>query len=174
MTIFAAVMNFWSQSSNNFLSVKKFNERYASDKIHCWYFHFILDFRDGYRYTGRGTSASVEDEAKAGDVTVELEVNVTDVDVEEMAQDDDTNTLREDVLVETEDENNMNVREVLELEDEMAQDDMNTSRKEKRKDVFEETAEVEKNVSDVQEQEVVSSSSSKKVKGNIVILNHFI
>ena len=99
---------------------------------------------------------------------------MTDVDVEEMAQDDDTNTLREDVLVETEDENNMNVREVLELEDEMAQDDMNTSRKEKRKDVFEETAEVEKNVSDVQEQEVVSSNSSKKVKGNIVILNHFI
>ena len=39
------------------------------------------------------TSASVENEAKAGDVTVELEVNVTDVDVEEMAQDDDTNTL---------------------------------------------------------------------------------
>ena len=116
----------------------------------------------------------VLNEAKAGDVTVELEVNVTDVDVEEMAQDDDTNTLREDVLVETEDENNMNVREVLELEDEMAQDDMNTSRKEKRKDVFEETAEVEKNVSDVQEQEVVSSNSSKKVKGNIVILNHFI
>ena len=99
---------------------------------------------------------------------------MTDVDVEEMAQDDDTNTLREDVLVETEDENNMNVREVLELEDEMAQDDMNTSRKEKRKDVFEETAEVEKNVSDVQEQEVVSLNSSKKVKGNIVILNHFI
>ena len=99
---------------------------------------------------------------------------MTDVDVEEMAQDDDTNTLREDVLVETEDENNMNVREVLELEDEMAQDDMNTSRKEKRKDVFEETAEVEKNVSDVQEQEVVSSNSSKKVKGNIVILNHLI
>ena len=99
---------------------------------------------------------------------------MTDVDVEEMAQDDDTNTLREDVLVETEDENNMNVREVLELEDEMAQDDMNTSRKEKRKDVFEETAEVEKNVSDVQEQEVVSSNSLKKVKGNIVILNHFI
>ena len=99
---------------------------------------------------------------------------MTDVDVEEMAQDDDTNTLREDVLVETEDENNMNVREVLELEDEMAQDDMNSRRKEKRKDVFEETAEVEKNVSDVQEQEVVSSSSSKKVKGNIVILNHFI
>ena len=47
-----------------------------------------------------------------------------------------TNTLREDVLVETEDENNMNVREVLELEDEMAQDDMNTKRKEKRNDVF--------------------------------------
>ena len=85
-----------------------------------------------------------------------------------------TNTLREDVLVETEDENNMNVREVLELEDEMAQDDMNTRQKEKRKDVFEETAEVEKNVSDVQEQEVVSSNSSKKVKGNIVITNHLI
>ena len=79
-----------------------------------------------------------------------------------------------DVLVETEDENNMNVREVLELEDEMAQDDMNTKRKEKRKDVFEETAEVEKNVSDVQEQEMVSSNSSKKVKGNIVITNHLI
>ena len=47
-----------------------------------------------------------------------------------------TNTLREDVLVETEDENNMNVREVLELEDEMAQDDMNTKQKEKRNDVF--------------------------------------
>ena len=47
-----------------------------------------------------------------------------------------TNTLREDVLVETEDENNMNVREVLELEDEMAQDDMNMKRKEKRNDVF--------------------------------------
>ena len=78
------------------------------------------------------------------------------------------------MLVETEDENNMNVREVLELEDEMAQDDINTKRKEKWKDVFEETAEVEKNVSDVQEQEVVSSNSSKKVKGNIVILNHFI
>ena len=30
-------------------------------------------------------SASVENEAKAGDVTVELEVNVTDVNVEEMA-----------------------------------------------------------------------------------------
>ena len=68
----------------------------------------------------------------------------------------------------------MNVREVLELEDEMAQDDMNTRQKEKRKDVFEETAEVEKNVSDVQEQEVVSSNSSKKVKGNIVITNHLI
>ena len=40
--------------------------------------------------------------------------------------------------------------------------------------LFEETAEIEKNVSDVQEQEVVSSNSSKKVKGNIVILNHFI
>ena len=52
----------------------------------------------------------------------------------------------------------------------MARDDMNM----KWKDVFEETAEVEKNVSDVQEQEVVSSNSSKKVKGNIVILNHFI
>ena len=99
---------------------------------------------------------------------------MTDVDVEEMAQDDDTNTLREDVLVETEDENNMNVREVLELEDEMAQDDMNTKWKEKWKDVFEETAEVEKNVSDVQEQEMVSSNSSKKVKGNIVITNHLI
>ena len=47
-----------------------------------------------------------------------------------------TNTLREDVLVETEDENNMNVREVLELEDEMAQDDMNTKRKEKQNDLF--------------------------------------
>ena len=90
---------------------------------------------------------------------------MTDVDVEEMAQDDDTNTLREDVLVETEDENNMNVREVLELEDEMAQDDMNTKRKEKRKDVFEETAEVEKNVSDVQEQEIVSSNFKKRLKG---------
>ena len=93
---------------------------------------------------------------------------MTDVDVEEMAQNDDTNTLLEDVLVETEDENNMNVREVLELEDEMAQDDMNTSRKEKRKDVFEETAEVVNNVSDVQEKEVVesnlSSNSSKKFK----------
>ena len=57
---------------------------------------------------------------------------MTDVDVEEMAQDDDTNTLREDVLVETEDENNMNVREVLELEDEMAQDDKSS----KEKDVY--------------------------------------
>ena len=81
-----------------------------------------------------------------------------------------TNTLWEDVLVETEDENNMNVREVLELEDEMAQDDMNA----KLKDMFEETAEVENNVSDVQEQEMVSSNSSKKVKGNIVITNHLI
>ena len=40
------------------------------------------------------------------------------------------------MLVETEDENNMNVREVLELEDEMAQDDMNTKQKEKLNDVF--------------------------------------
>ena len=40
------------------------------------------------------------------------------------------------MLVETEDENNMNVREVLELEDEMAQDDMNTKQKEKGNDVF--------------------------------------
>ena len=44
------------------------------------------------------TSASVENEAKAGDVTIDdvmdLEVNVTDFDGEEMAQDDDTNTLR--------------------------------------------------------------------------------
>ena len=64
----------------------------------------------------------------------------------------------------------MNVREVLELEDEMAQDDTNT----KRMDMFEETAEVEKNVSDVQEQEILSSNSSKKVKGNIVITNHLI
>ena len=64
----------------------------------------------------------------------------------------------------------MNVREVLELEDEMAQDDMNA----KLKDMFEETAEVENNVSDVQEQEMVSSNSSKKVKGNIVIKNHLI
>ena len=52
---------------------------------------------------------------------LELE-GVTDVDLE-------------DVLVETEDENNMNVREVLELEDEMAQD-INMKRKEKRNDVF--------------------------------------
>ena len=58
---------------------------------------------------------------------------------EEMAQDDNTNTLWEDVLEKTEDKNNMNGRKVLELEDEMAQDDMNT----KRKDVFEETAEVD-------------------------------
>ena len=115
-------------------------------------------------------SANVESKAKAGDVTIdnvidlELECNVTDVNMEEMAQDDDTNTLREDVLVETEDENNINVREVLELEDEMAQDHMNT----KRKDVFEETAEVVNNVSDVQEEELVesnlSSNSSKKFK----------
>ena len=85
-------------------------------------------------------SANVENEAKAGNVTIdnvmELECNVTDVNVEEMAQDDDTNTLREDVLEETQDENNVNVREVLELEDEMAQDHMNT----KQKDVFQETA----------------------------------
>ena len=57
-----------------------------------------------------------------------------------------TNVDMEDVLVETEDENNMNVQEVLEQEDEMAHNDMNT----KRKDMFEETAEVENNVSDVQ------------------------
>ena len=113
-------------------------------------------------------SANVENKAKAGDVTIdnvmELECNVTDVNVEEMAQDDDTNTLRENVLEETEDENNINVREVLELEDEMAQDHMNT----KQKDVFEETAEVVNNVSDVQEEELVesnlSSNSSKKLK----------
>ena len=89
---------------------------------------------------------------------------MTDVDVEEMAQDDDTNTLREDVLVETEDENNMNVREVLELEDEMAQDDMNM----KWKDIFKVTAKVKENVSDVQEQEIVksnlSSNSLKKIQ----------
>ena len=100
--------------------------------------------------------AGANNEAKAGHVTnedvMDLELEgVTDVDLE-------------DVLVETEDENNMNVREVLELEDEMAQDDMNT----KRKDMFEETAEVENNVSDVQEQEMVksnlSSNSSKKFK----------
>ena len=48
---------------------------------------------------------------------------------------------------------NINVREVLELEDEMAQDHMNT----KRKDVFEETAEVVNNVSDVQKEELVES-----------------
>ena len=88
-------------------------------------------------------SANVENEAKAGNVTIdnvmELECNVTDVNVEEMARDDDdTNTLREDVLLETEDENNINVREVLELEDEIAANHMNM----KRKDVFEETAEV--------------------------------
>ena len=90
---------------------------------------------------------------------------MTDVDVE-------------DVLVETEDENNMNVKdkEVVELEDEMAQDDKSS----KEKDVFEKTAEVANNVSDVQEEESVksnlSSNSSKKfkskslkVKGNIVI-----
>ena len=58
---------------------------------------------------------------------------MTDVNMEEMAYDDDINTLREDVSVETEDENNINVREVLELEDEMAQDHMNT----RLKDVFE-------------------------------------
>ena len=55
-------------------------------------------------------------------------------------------------------------------EHEMAQDDMNT----KWKDMFEETAEVEKNVSDGQEQEIVYSNSSKKVKGNIVITNYLI
>ena len=73
-------------------------------------------------------SASVNNEVKATNVTnddvMDLELEgVTDVDVE-------------DVLVETEDENHINVREVLELEDEMAQDHMNT----KWKDVFEETA----------------------------------
>ena len=94
----------------------------------------------------KDVSASVNNKAEASDVTNDDVMNlegVTDVDVE-------------DVLVETEDENNMNVREVLELEDEMAQDDMNT----KRKDVFEETAEVENNVSDVQEQEMVKSNMS--------------
>ena len=107
---------------------------------------------------------------------LELEGNVTDGNVEEMAQDDDTNTLWEDVLVKTEDENNMNVREVLELEDEIAQDDKSS----KEKDVFEKTAEVVNNVIDFQEEESVksnlSSNSSKKfkskslkVKGNIVI-----
>ena len=113
-------------------------------------------------------SASVNNEAKADGVTnddvMDLE-GVTDVDVE-------------DVLVETEDENNMNVKdkEVVELEDEMAQDDKSS----KEKDVFEKTAEVANNVSDVQEEESVksnlSSNSSKKfkskslkVKGNIVI-----
>ena len=83
---------------------------------------------------------------------LELE-GVTDVDVE-------------DVLVETEDENNMNVKdkEVVELEDEMAQDDKSS----KEKDVFEKTAEVANNVSDVQEEESVksnlSSNSSKIFK----------
>ena len=113
-------------------------------------------------------SASVNNEAKADGVTnddvMDLE-SVTDVDVE-------------DVLVETEDENNMNVKdkEVVELKDEMAQDDKSS----KEKDVFEKTAEVANNVSDVQEEESVksnlSSNSSKKfkskslkVKGNIVI-----
>ena len=115
-------------------------------------------------------SASVNNEAKAGNVTnddvMDLELEgVTDVDVE-------------DVLVETEDENNMNVKdkEVMKLEDEMAQDDKSL----KEKDVFEKTAEVANNVSDVQEEESVksnlSSNSSKKfksksfkVKGNLVI-----
>ena len=71
-------------------------------------------------------SASVNNEAKAGDVTnddvMDLELEgVTDVDVE-------------DVLVKTEDENNMNVKdkEVVELENEMAQDDKSS----KEKDVF--------------------------------------
>ena len=87
-------------------------------------------------------SVNIENKDKAGDVTIdnvmELECNVTDVNMEEMAQDYDTNTLREDVLVETEDENNMNVKdkEVIELEDEMAQDDKSS----KEKDVFEKTA----------------------------------
>ena len=114
--------------------------------------------------------AGVNNEAKAGDVTnedvMDLELEgVTDVDLE-------------DVLVETEDENNMNVKEkeVMELEDEMTEDDKSS----KEKDVFEKTAEVANNVSDVQEEESVksnlSSNSSKKfkskslkVKGNIVI-----
>ena len=114
--------------------------------------------------------AGVDKEAKAGDVTnedvmdLELE-SVTDVDLE-------------DVLVETEDGNNMNVKEkeVMELEDEMTEDDKSS----KEKDVFEKTAEVA-NVSDVQEEEVVKlnlpSNSSKKfkskslkVKGNIAII----
>ena len=58
-----------------------------------------------------------------------------------------TNVDLEDVLVETEDENNMNVKdkEVFELEDEMAQEDKSS----KEKDVFEKTAEVAKNVSEV-------------------------
>ena len=43
------------------------------------------------------TSASVENEAKAGYVTVELEVNLTDVNVEEMAQ-DDAGSLNHDIL----------------------------------------------------------------------------
>ena len=71
-------------------------------------------------------NASVNNEAKAGDVTnddvMDLELEgVTDVNVE-------------NVLVETEDENNMNVKdkEVVELEDEMAQDDKSL----KEKDVF--------------------------------------
>ena len=72
--------------------------------------------------------AGVNNEAKAGDVTNE---DVMDLELEGV-----TDVNLEDVLVETEDENNMNVREVLELEDEMAQDDMNTKRKEKRNDVF--------------------------------------
>ena len=114
--------------------------------------------------------ASVSNEAKAGDVTnddvMDLELEgVTDVDVENL-------------LVEIENENNMNVKdkEVVELEDEMALDNKSL----KEKDMFEKTAEVVNNVSDVQEEESVksnlSSNSSKKfkskslkVKGNIVI-----
>ena len=51
---------------------------------------------------------------------------------------------------------NMNVREVLELKDKMAQDDMNT----KQKDVFEETEELVNNVSDIQEEKPVESNLS--------------
>ena len=102
-------------------------------------------------------SASVNNKSKASDVTnddvMDLELEgVTDVDLE-------------DVLVETEDGNNMNVKEkeVMELEDEMTEDDKSS----KEKDVFENTAEVA-NMSDVQEEEVVKlnlpSTSSKKFK----------
>ena len=100
--------------------------------------------------------AGANNEAKAGDVAnedvMDLELEgVTDVDLE-------------DVLVETEDGNNMNVKEkeVMELEDEMNEDDKSS----KEKDVFEKTADVA-NVSDVQEEEVVklnlSSNLSKKI-----------